>query len=57
MKLAATLLFDQPSPERLTEYLAGMIEPTETVSELDGLDAEALAALLEAKLSSMDSGV
>ena len=57
VKLAATLLFDQPSPERLTEYLAGMIEPAEKASELDGLDARESAALLEAKLSSMDSGV
>ena len=60
LKLAATVLFDQPSPERLTEYLTGLVEPAEKAaetSELDGLDARELAELLEAKLSSMDSGI
>jgi acyl carrier protein len=60
LKLAATVLFDQPSPERLTEYLTGLVEPAEKAaetSELDGLEARELAELLEAKLSSMDSGI
>jgi NADPH:quinone reductase-like Zn-dependent oxidoreductase/SAM-dependent methyltransferase len=63
LRLAATALFDHPSPERLTEHLVGSMEPEVEATapdrgregELDELDAQELAKLLEAKLSSMES--
>jgi NAD(P)-dependent dehydrogenase (short-subunit alcohol dehydrogenase family) len=63
LKLAATALFDHASPDRLTEYLVGRMAPEVEVivedrgreAELEGLDAQELAKLLEAKLSSMET--
>jgi hypothetical protein len=58
VKLPATLLFDQPSVSALASFLAGGVfaelfpkQPdADAETDLDGLDAAALSALLEAEL-------
>ena len=64
MAIQATALFDHSSPSQLVEHLARRLEPAAEAdlppsdgreTALDGLSAEAIAELLAAKLTAMDS--